>query len=275
MALKKEDITKLATLAKIPVADLEKAIAEKEEVALTIQDKLNVFTEEEVTTLKANEYKSGKTAGVEIAVKEAKEKLALNFTGKTIDGLVEAATKKALEDAKVEPNAKVTELEGKITTLQGTVKEYETKMAEKDTEVSGIKLNYELSKHIPTIGENGPALGNDGILMLMKADGYEFKQENGNVSAYKGGKQLQDKLSNALPVKDVITGFMKEKKLISEDEGVPGGRGGGDKKPGAKATKMSELKQQFLSQGKNLQGEEFNKAVQQAVADNKEFDMNS
>jgi hypothetical protein len=274
MALKKEDIQTLATLAKIPVADLEKAISEKEEVALTIQDKLNVFTEEEVTTLKKNEYNSGKTAGVEIAVKESREKLGLNFSGKTIEGLVEAATKKALDDAKIEPDKKVTELEGKVTNLQNTVREYETKMAEKDTEVNGIKDSYELSQYIPAPGENGPAFVPNEVLQLMKINGYDFKRENGALVPYKDGKQLQDKLSNALQAKDVITGFMKEKKLITE-EVVPGGRGGGDKRPGAKATKYSELKEQFIAQGKNLQGEEFAKAVQQAVQDNKEFDMNS
>jgi hypothetical protein len=274
MALKKEDITTLAILAKIPVADLEKAIAEKDEVALTIQDKLSVFTEEEVTTLKKNEYNSGKTAGVEIAVKESREKLGLNFTGKTIDGLVEAATKKALEDAKVEPDKKVTELQEKVTTLQNTVKEYETKMAEKDNEVEGIRTSGELYKHIPSPGENGPAMSQDEIIQLMKINGYDFKREEGKLVPYKDGKKLTDKLGEPLPVGDVTTGFMKEKKIITE-EVVPGGRGTGDRKPGAKATKMSELKEQFTSQGKNLQGEEFNKAVQQAVAENKDFDLNS
>lgn len=274
MALKKEDIQKLAILAKIPVPDLEKAIGEKEEVALTIQDKLNVYSEDEVTTLKKNEYNSGKTAGLEIAVKETKEEMGLEFTGKTIKGLIEAAQKKAVDEAKINPDQRVKELQDKLTNVQNTVKEYETKMAEKDTEVSGIKLNYELSKHIPVVGENGPSFMPDEVIQLMKINGYEFKQENGAVVPYKDGKQLQDKLSNALPAKDVITNFMKEKKLITE-EAVPGGRGGKDQKPGAKATKYSELKEQFIAQGKNLQGEEFAKAVQQAVTDNKEFDMNS
>jgi hypothetical protein len=274
MALKKEDIQRIAILIKMPVADLEKAITEKEEVSLTIQDKLNVFTEEEVTTLKANEYKSGKTAGVEMAVKESKEKLGLEFSGKTIDGLIDAATKKALKDADKTPDAKVTELEGKVSTLQNTVREYETRMAEKDSEVNGIKDTYELSQHIPAPGESGPAFAPNEVIQLMKLNGYEFKREEGKLVPYKDGKKLTDKLGEPLLAKDVTTGFMKEKKLITEDA-VPGGRGGGDKKPGAKAMKMSELKEQFIAQGKNLQGEEFNKAVQQAVAENKEFDMNA
>lgn len=272
MALKKETLQKIATLAKVKVEDLETAIKDEKEVDVVIPEKLATFTDDEVQTLKTNEYKSGKEAGVEMAVKESKEKLGLTFTGKTIDGLVEAATKKALDDAKIAPDAKVQELEGKISTLQGTVKEYETKIAEKDSEVSTIKTNSELYKHIPIPGENGPALSQDDVIGMMKNNGYEFRNENGAITSYKGGKKMTDKLSNDLPLKDVVSEFMKEKKLVSE-EVVPGGRGGKDEKPGAKAMKLSDLKKQFTDQGKSLLGEEFNKAVQQAVKDNKEFDM--
>lgn len=274
MSLKKETLQKIAALTKVKVEDLETAINDEKEVDLTIQDKLNVFTEEEVTTLKKNEYNSGKTAGVEIAVKDTREKLGLKFEGKTIDGLVEAATKKALDDAKIAPDEKVKELEGKVTNLQGTVKEYETKLAEKESEVSGIRLNSELYKHIPQPGESGPALGADEVIQLMKANGYEFKQENGAVITYKGGKPVTDKLSNNQPINEVVTGFLKEKKLITE-EGTPGGRGGGDKTPAGKAGKLSELKKQFTDQGKSLLGDEFRQSVAQAQKDNAEFDMNA
>lgn len=272
--LKKEALLKIATLAKIKVEDLETAIKDEKEVDVTIPDKLSTFTDEEVTTLKSNEYKSGKEAGVEMAVKESKEKLGLTFSGKTIDGLVEAATKKALDEAKITPDAKVAELQTKLETLQTTVKEYETKISEKDNEVSTIKTNAELYKHIPAPGDKGPALSQDDVIQLMKAQGYEFKQENGAIAAYKGGKKLTDKLSNDMPLNEVVTGFLKEKKLITEDV-VPGGRGGGDNKPGAKPMKLSEVKKQFIDQGKSTLGQEFNDAIMQAKKDNPEFDLQS
>jgi hypothetical protein len=274
MALKKETLQKIAALAKVKVEDLETAIKDEKEVDVAIPDKLSTFTDDEVQTLKSNEYKSGKEAGVEMAVKESKEKLGLSFTGKTIDGLIDAATKKALEDAKIAPDAKVQELEGKITTLQTTVKDYETKLAEKDNEVSGIRINSELYKHIPAPGDNGPAISQDDVIGLMKSNGYEFKIENGATVAYKGGKKVTDKLSNDMPLNEVVTGFLKEKKIIADDF-VPGGRGGGDDKRTGKATKLSELKKEAEAKGLNLMGEEFNKLVEQAVKDNKEFDLAS
>jgi hypothetical protein len=274
MPIDKQTLQKLAIVAKVKLEDLEAAQTAKEDTAVAIPEKLSSYTDDEVQTLKTNEYNSGKVAGVEMAVKDTKEKMGLNFSGKTIDGLLEAATKKALDEAKIQPDKQVQELQEKVTNLQNTVKGYETKMAEKDVEVSGMRINGELYKHIPAPGDNGPALSQDNIIQLMKGDGYEFKQDNGIVAAYKSGKQLQDKLSNPLPVKDVITEFLKEKKLVTE-EGTPGGRGGDDKKPPVKATKLSELKKNFTDQGKSLLGEEFSQAVTQAVKDNKDFDLKS
>jgi hypothetical protein len=270
MALKKETIAQIANVLKVKTEDLETAIKAEAETDLTFGP-VSTFTDDEITTLKNNEYNRGKTTGTEIAVKETKEKLKLDFQGKTLEGLIEAASKKALADAKIEPEKKVTELQDKITNLQTTVQDYEKKLADKDAEVANVKTTGELYKYIPEPGENGPALGKDDVIQLMKANGYDFKMnESGALVPYKGGKEVQDKLSNPRAVNDVIQEFMKEKKLIP-GEAAAGGRGGGDNKPGAKATTLSELSEQFKAQGKDTKGLEFSEAVEKAVAENKDF----
>lgn len=269
--LKPEQIKDLESLLKI--TGLAEAIASPDPVEITIPAGI-LYSEEEVSTLKNNEYKAGKEKGVEMAVKDTKEKMGLDFQGKTIEGLLAAAKAKALEDAKIEPAEKVKELETKVQTLQATVVEQETKLAAKATEVETVLTNTELFKHIPAPGENGPALSQEDILQLMRAKGYEFKRENNAVVAYKDGKQQQDKVANPLPVGDVITGFLKETKLVQEQH-QPGGRGGDDNKPPMVFTKMSEVKDQFKAQGKSLLGQEFAQAVAQAKTQNQEFDMNA
>lgn len=272
MALKKEALTKIATLLKIKQADLEAAIKDEKEIDVTIDEKLTVLSEAEVTTLKNNEYNNGKEKGVEMAVKEAREKLKLEFQGKTIDGLVEAAQKKAVADAKVEPNEKVTQLEQKVTTLQTTVQDYEKQIAAKDTEVDRVHVNSELIKHIPAFGENGPAMTHDDVIAMMERSGFTFKRENGKTITYKDGKQVQDKLSNAKEAKDVLTEFMVEKKLITK-ELTPGGRGGSDAKPAGGYSKLSEIKAKFIAEGKSQLGDEFSSAVEAAAKENKDFKM--
>ena len=272
MALKKETLALIAGLTKLKPEDLEAAIKDEKEVDLTIDDKLTAFTEDEITTLKTNEFKRGSVSAVEIAVKDVKAKQGLDFTGKTIEGLIEAANKKALTDAKIEPAKQVQELTEKITNLQKTVTDQEKALADKDTEVTGVKINGELFKHIPAPGENDPAIGADEVIQLMKVSGYDFKLENGALIPYKDGKQLHDKLSNARPVKDVIGDFVKERKLRTETP-TPEGRGGGDGKPGSKAGTLSELRKKFEAEGKSVLGVEFAEAVQKAAAENKEFAM--
>lgn len=269
MALKKEAIALIAKLTKIKTEDLEAAITNKDEVEITIDDKLTTFTEDEVSTLKNNEYKSGKEKGVEMAVKEVKDEFKLEFQGKTVKGLVEAAQKKAIDDAKISPDKKVTELTEKVTTLQTTVQEYETKLKEKDTEVASVKINGELFKNVPA----GTTLDPDEVIGIMKLKGYDFQMKDGKLVAIKDGKEVQDKVANPVPVKDVIAEFVKEKKLGGTDPVPPGGRGGNDPKPPAKFGTLSEIKKHFTEQGKSVLGTEFAEAVSQAAKDNKEFQM--
>lgn len=271
MALKKEDIKKLADLAKLKVEDLEAALQAEAETAIEVAADLHVYSQAEIDSLKTNEYKRGQTAAVEIAVKDAKEKLGLDFQGKTIDGLADAVSRKALADAKIEPEKKVQELQEKLANVQKNYGELETKLKQKESEVEGIVINSEVFKYIPAFGENAPALGQEEVLQLMRTNGYEFKKENGAIVAYKGGNQVLDKVSKPIELKEVVTGFLKEKKLITEER-QPEGRGAGSGQPaGGKFTSLSELKKNFEATGKNVLGKEFADAVQQAVKDNPEF----
>jgi len=270
--LKKETLKQIATLLKIKEDDFEKAIKDSNEVDIVIDDKLTTFTEEEQTTLKKNSYEEGKKAGVEMEIKSAKEKHGLEFQGKSIDGLLEAKGKKVLADAKIEPSEKVKELEGKIKILETTVANQDKKLADKETEVAGIRTNSELYRHIPLADEKGVQYTQDEVIGLMKINGYDFKTKDGKTIATKSGADLVDKVGNPIPVKDVVQGFMKEKKYITEKT-PDGGRGGGDKNPPTAFGKLSELKKSFETQGKSLLGEEFNKAVQDAVKADTNFDM--
>lgn len=268
--LTKETIKTISTLLKIKETDLEAAIKDEKEVDVTIDSKLQVFTETEVATLKNNEYKSGKDKGVEMMVKETKEKLGLEFQGKTIEGLVTAAQKKALEEAKVEPEKQVKELQDKLTTVQNSYKELEGKLVEKDNEVITTKIKTEVFKHIPSFGEEAPALDQDDVYNMMRTKGYEFKLENGKTVAYKDGKVVQDKLSEPVAVKDVVNTFLMEKKLLTPEH-VPNGRGGTNLKPTTKFAALSELKKSFEEQGKSVIGQEFMQAVEKATKENPEF----
>jgi hypothetical protein len=79
MALKKETIKQICDKLKIKQDDFEAAIKVDGEVDVPIDDKLEVLTAEEITTLKANEYKSGKETGVEMAPRSNRTKRSRKF----------------------------------------------------------------------------------------------------------------------------------------------------------------------------------------------------
>lgn len=267
--LKKETIDKISTLLKIKPEDLTTAIADKEEVDVAIDDKLMVLTDTEKTTLEKNKYDEGKKAGVEMEVDKIKKEAGLDFQGKTVKGLVEAAQKKTLEDAKIPEAEKVKELQTKLEKVQSTATELEKKLTEKDAEVNSVKTQGLIVKDLPT----NTTLPGDKVLLLMKADGYEYKNEDGKIVWYKDGKALTDKLGNNLATKDVATEYVTTNKLSTEEIIPPGGRGGGDKKPVGGFTKLSEVKKHFEDSGKSTLGSEFAEAVENAAKDNKEFVM--
>ena len=273
--LTQEVINRLAALAKIKAEDLKAAIDATEEKAVDIDASVVAFNETELSTLKANEYNRGKVTGPEMLIKEAKEKLGLDFTGKTIDNLLDAYSKKVLADAKIEPEKKVKDLEEKLSTAQATANDFKTKLEQKEQEVSKIKDMTEIAKFIPAFGDNAPALGHDEVITLMQANGYNYQRNDaGKLVFMKDGKELTDNLGNAVDPSVAITGFLKEKKLIV-DAPAPGGRGAGNNTPPAAFTKLSEIKKHFTDQGKSLMGQEFMAEVEKARAANADFKLDA
>jgi hypothetical protein len=272
--LSQKQVALIAKLLKIKAEDIESAIKDEKEVEIEIDEKLSVFTADELKVLNANKYNDGKKAGVEMSVDEQKKKLGLDFTGKDIDKLIESVQAKAIADAKIEPDQKVKEITEKFTALQKTVGDYETKLKEKESEVENIYTLSEVQKFIPdSFGDK--ALTKDDAIAMMKANGYDWKKVDGKVVFYKAGAELRDAVQNPLGAKDVVTSFLKEKKLIGEEETVPAGRGGGNRKPPAAYTKLSEIKKKFEEEKKSTLGSEFKAEVDKAVAANKDFDMKS
>jgi len=277
MAFKKTDLHKLATLLKMKPEDVEKVATEKDEVDLVIPEGLTVLSTDEVTTLKNNEYANGKKTGVEMAVKETRDKLGLTFTGKTMDGLVEAVQKKATDDAGAKPDEKVKQLELELTNLRKTAGEYETKVKTVQDQYDVLQLNHDLYAHIPM----GTTMPGRKIIGLMQMDGIVFKKEEGQVFAYKDGVKVIDKLSAPVAAKDVIAGYITEQKLMgagggaAEGAGGQGGAGGAGGAGGGKLTKLSQLTAKYEGEKKSTMGKEFMDEAAALKKADPEFDFNS
>lgn len=274
--LNKETISKIATKLKLKVEDLESALKSDTEVGVEIPE-VSVFTTEELTARDENigkiKYNEGKTAGVEMGVKEVKNELGLEFDGKDIKSLASAIKTKTLEDAKIEPNKKVDELNTVVANLQKTIAEKETEKSQLVNQLQTTTLNTKIVSLMPT--NRNANLNDSEYLTLVKAS-FEFAEEDGKMVVKKDGNIVRNATTQSpLEPKEVIESFFTEKKFI-QTPGNGGGAGGGNstKKDGV-YTKMSELTAKFEKEGKSVQGSEFASAVAEARKTNPEFDLNA
>ncbi|HEY1044957.1 MAG TPA: hypothetical protein VGF79_00865 [Bacteroidia bacterium] len=273
--LKKDQITAIAKALKIKESDLENAIKDEKEVELTLPE-VSVFTTDELATRDKNQktqgYKEGKESGIEMLIKEQKEKLGLDFEGKDADKFVEALKSKTLADANLKPDKKVEELNKSLETLRENLKAAQAEKTEIETKLKTQSLNQTILSSFPSnrIG----SLKDEESLMLLQRE-FTFVEEDGKLVAKKGNETVKDKTTQApLEVKDVIHSYFQERKWITEEDSGKQGRGGSSEK---KTTylKLSELEKSFQDAGKSVNGEEFSQAVSEAVKANPTFDLNA
>lgn len=275
--LNKETINKIAKSLKLKVEELESALTNETEVALVIPE-LTILTAEEITARDENigrtKYNEGKTAGVEMGVKELKNELGLDFDGKDIKSLVNAVQKKTLDDAKIEPNKKVEELNNVVANLQKTIADKESEKTALVTQLQTTTLNTKILSAMPS---NRLTTLNDNEYLTLIKSSYEFAEEDGKIVAKKDGNIVRNPTTQSpLDAKEVIESFFTEKKFITTGNGGQGGQGGGNSGGNAGVfTKLSELEGKFVKEGKSLQGTEFASAVAEARKANPQFDLNA
>lgn len=197
---------------------LQEAITSDEEVEVT-HNSGTLISDEKLddlkTKVKSEGYNDGKVAGVEMAIKSAKEKYGLNFEGKSIDVFAESYKKQVLEEVKAPTDKKVTELTESLEKLQGT---YTKDLGDKDTEISGLKgslnklkTNGELMQHIPA---NLKGVKPNQLVQLARTE-IEFDYDDGVLVGKKNGKTMKDNMENSIPVADILSDYAKKNDWIS------------------------------------------------------------
>ena len=241
--LKKNDIDKLAGMLTIDAEVLAKAITDEKEVDITIPD-LKFFKNEDLELLLDNRgkerYEAGKTAEREMLFKDLSKEAGLE-TIKDKNDFIKAYKGKILEEAKIEPEKKVKELETSLANLQKQVQEEQTKYVNLESQIKTEKTKFKVQSLIPEIPET-VGLNKEEATSLFFMN-YEVKDDG----VYKNGTLLKDNLERPLDITQAVTGFLAEKGWNKQ----PSGRGGGA--PGAggnfKITTMEEFQAHLKEKG--------------------------
>jgi hypothetical protein len=275
MALKPEVRKKIAALLKIKETDLEAATKDDKETDLTIPEDLEVLTKEELDTRDANQKKLGEKDGREIGIKEVKKAAGLPDDAPSKDPVkvAQAIVDKAVTDAKVKPDEKVSQLTEQVTLLQKQLGEKDAEITKEKTTAQQASMDRRILAAFPK--DRASTLTDDEYITLIKST-HQFKEVDGKIIVEKDGKPLRDsKTTDPLPLADAVTSIFAERKWVGDAGGnpPPGGRGGNGGAPPAKYTSLTDIKKAFEGQGKSPLGEEFSAAVEAAAKDNPEFKM--
>jgi hypothetical protein len=274
--LKKEQMTVIAGLMKIPVDTLEKAIKDESEVDIEIPSGLTVLSTEELEARDNNTKNEAIKVGKELGVKEVRKAAGLE-EGIGVDAtkIASAIVDKAVADAKIEPNKKVNELQEQITQLKGVVTQKDTEISNIQKSAKQVKLDAVILKSLPK--DRKSDMADEDYLTLVKSS-LEFDDSEGDaIIVKKGGQPLRHATTkDPLPLGEALESHFKEKNWVGQGgaggAGGQGGRGGGNNGGPKVYTKMSELKADWEASGKSIQGAEFTAKLTEVTKAYPEFD---
>ena len=122
-----------------------------------------------------------------------------------------------LEDAKVTPNAAISEKDSIINQLRQNLSAIEAEKQKIVSEKESVLLNVAVLQHVPS---NLKGLKPDEAISLMRADGYDFKREGDTVVATKNGEVVKTSTDlKPIPIGDVVSSYAKERGWIDEGQG--------------------------------------------------------
>lgn len=196
---------------------------------------VEVFTVDELATRDKNKFTENFPTAVEQAIKQYKTDNNLDFKGKTLKALHEAVSVKGDQEETVKK-------------LQNTIVTTEQERDQARAEAATVKLQSKIYAFIPDLN-NG--MTKPEAESVMRANGFDFKEEGGAIVAYRHGAKVVDRVQSPVPANDAVKSFFEtEKKWIADPDangdGKNGGGGGNSKtKPQPKFTKASEVQKAF------------------------------
>lgn len=211
---------------------LTKSIEENAPIEIDSAD-LSIRTTDEETAFVANIKSASQTAGIEIAVKEARKNLGLDFTGKTVENLIEAVKVKTLQDAQIEPAEQLKTAMKDIDTLKGTIATVTAEKEQIQNQFHGFKTESIVNNTIASLIPENTALPKEDMAILLK-NKMKFEVDEMNRVVVRGldGEVMKNQTTlDPLQPKDVLKTFFDQNPTYLK--GASGGAGGSDSAGGS------------------------------------------
>jgi len=224
---------------------LEIINSENEEIEDLEIPKVNLFTDEELSTRLKNHVDISRPTIIEMAIKEQrnelKEKHGIDFEGKNLTNLVNAAIETGKKKAETKPDDRLTEKDEIIKKLQETVKNIEAQKEDVastlKTKITQMEINSYLNSLVPDNLET--PLSKKDMSVLFSSD-IVAKKENDKIMFFENGEVIRDdKTQDALNGEQVFNNWLSKKGIRVKQERQ--GRAATNEPGNPKKTKLSGI----------------------------------
>jgi len=246
----------------IEIADetITKAIEAKTDIE--VAEKFVIRTEEEQVSYEKNIKDEHIKAGKEIGIKEIKTALGVEIEGKDVSKIADAFKVKVIEEAKINPDAKVAELTKDIDTLKSTIASITGEKEQIANQFNSFKSESVLNNKLLSVLPENLAFPKDAMTLVIKNSIKTKVDENGNVLVLDASGEVK---------KDVVTlnpvSFDSEVKTFFESnptylKGAIGGAGGSDSGSGGGKKSLSKFTEEMNAKGIATNSPEFVKEME-------------
>ncbi len=252
---------------------LTTAIEAKTE-AIDITSELVIRTAANEATFSENKRKEGISVGAEIGRKEVLKGFGLEGEGHhknheasitALKGFSDGLVSKALEDAKIAPDKKVSELTNDIATLQGTIATLNSTNETQASEFKTFKNNQLISSSLTNEVPENALLDSKTMLTIMQSSIKLDVNENGVVFGVgQDGQPMKDPTTlNPLSVKTIAANFFNERNDLLKPSS--GGAAGGDSGGGAGKQSVDDFIKEMGDAGHQPNSPAFDKVMQERM----------
>jgi hypothetical protein len=187
-----------------------------------------ILSKEDFDTRVSNERKEAQKAGVEIAVKNARNELGLDFQGKNIENLLSAHKAKIESGFSADVSEREQKLKADLEAVQGSYTGLQTEFDSFKTSVNQEKAQRKVDNMILSQMPDGLSIPKDDALIIFKSKHKIETGEGGEMQVMDiNGNVFQDDVTKRnLGLGDVLSTFSEAYKV--QDKQKPKGRGKGD-----------------------------------------------
>lgn len=263
----RETADSIAAILKVKPEDFWAKLSSEKDEAVELPT-LKTFTDTEFNTRIENErstaYSDGKTAGVEMEIKELKRKLGYDFEGKSVDKFMEHHDEQLKSKYSKDSSERVRELETDIQKLNETHSAQITTLQGQLTSLQADAQRHSITNQLLGIMPAETTIAKDDVITLFNSK-HQVEVQDGKLVVKQNGAVIKDE-TTASPkeLKDVFNSFIETSGFVKKSPG----RGGGNEAGGSTAKTLTQFNENWIKQGKSLATAEYQQAYSKFRTEN-------